>query len=393
MRLVSGEKRAEETLRGRSRVKRILERTRRLYDAYTTGFKPGDFRRLFTEGTRGFYRHFGGAQDEAGTQKGFKAFLRNFGRTFWGFMLALAPPRRILYGIAFAIFMTATVVMITAPEGAAIREDVSILSIYSFIIVSFLLALELADKLSAKDEIEIAREVQLSLLPPPGAQVRGFDLASFSAPAREVGGDYFDLADRGDRVCIAIGDVSGTGLAAGLVMAMAKSAFQAQLMNDTSPGAVLSTLNRIVMDAGDPRTLMTFLYLAVEPASGRMSCANAGHIYPLWYSVSDGRLSWLEGSSLPLGVKSDLPVVSLDRRLAPGDIVVLTSDGAVETMNEEGDSFGYSRLEESVRRRLGLEPKEILSGILEDIQGFAAAGPGEDDTTLIVARFVGAAAT
>lgn len=383
------EKKSSGGSTAKSRGKSIVNRARRIYATYTAGLKPGDFKRLFTEETRGIYRHFGESIQEKTKERGLKALLRGVGRIFQGFLLAMAPPRRILYGIALSIFIIAGVVIITAPEGAAIREDISVLSIYSFIIVSFLLALELADKLSAKDEIEIARDVQLSLLPSPDFKIRGFDLSSFSAPAREVGGDYYDFVELEGRVCIVIGDVSGHGLAAGLVMAMAKSAFQAQLLNDPGPEAVLSTLNKIVTDAGDSRTLMTFLYCAVNPETGRMQYANAGHVYPLYYSANQGRMQWLESGTLPLGVRSRQSFERFEQTLEPGDLIVLTSDGAVETINENGDSFGYTRFRESVERRVELKPGEILDGIMEELQDFAAPGPRHDDTTLIVARFKG----
>ncbi len=385
------ERGSDEGGAGRRRLRRIVRRAGELYAGYTAGLKAGDFKRLFTEETRAIYQHFS-LPDESDEQEGGKRgrlrrALRTTGRTFWGFLLAMSPARRVLYGIAFIIFAVATVVVLTAPEGSAIREDVAVLSIYSFVIVSFLLALELANKLSARDEIEIARDVQLSLLPPENPRLAGLDLVSFTAPAAEVGGDYYDFAEMPPRVAVAIGDVSGHGLASGLVMAMAKSAFRAQLLNDPDPRRVLATLNEIVLDAGDSRTLMTFLCCMIDSRSGHMTYANAGHIYPLLHRPSDGSQRWLESSSYPLGVRREQQFECRELQLRPGDVLCLLSDGIVETVGEDGESYGYSRLVESVRRCGDGEPSEIMKAVLHDLQGFAASTPQADDLTLIIARF------
>lgn len=370
------------------RRKRILERTRELYETYVAGLKKGAFKRLFTEETKGLYRHFSGAEEDEKPGGRIKRAFRSFGRIFWGFLLALAPARRILYGVAFLLFCATFFVILTTSPGMVLREDVATLSIYSFVIVSFLLALELADKLSARDEIEIARDVQLSLLPPRNPKIKGLEVASLTTPATEVGGDYHDFVELDGQICVAIGDVSGHGLAAGLVMAMAKSAFQAQLLNDPSPAKVLSTVNSIVRYAGDSRTLMTFLYCMIDPASGRMDFANAGHIYPLLSRSSGNSLQWLESSSYPLGVRTEQGFSSQSSRLQPGDIVYLISDGVVEAVNDRGESYGYDRFEQAIRRFGNGKPEKIMESLLQDFKEFIAAGPLEDDMTVIIIRYL-----
>jgi len=191
------------------RIARIMSRAREFYEKYTAGLKRGDFKRLFAQETKSIYQHFG--HEEASEKKervGFRRWMRAAGRVFWGFLMALAPARRILYGIAFIIFALGSIVIITSPPGSGIREDVPVLLIYGFIIVSFLLALELADKLSARGEIEIARDIQLSLLPPRDIQLSGFEIASFTSPAADVGGDYYDFIEVDGDICIAIGDAT-----------------------------------------------------------------------------------------------------------------------------------------------------------------------------------------
>ncbi|HUX06405.1 MAG TPA: PP2C family protein-serine/threonine phosphatase [Acidobacteriota bacterium] len=374
---------------GKGKFGRVIKRALELYAKYTSGLQRGDFKKLFTQETRGIFQHFGGEEDKKESAGGkIRRAFRALGRVFWGFVLALSPARRIIYGIAFVIFAIASVVIVTSPTGSAIREDVPVLLIYGFIIVSFLLALELADKLSARDEIEIARDIQLSLLPPRDRKLPGFEVASFTSPANDVGGDYHDFAEAEGKTCVAIGDVSGHGLGAGLVMAMAKSAFQAQLLNDPGPAKVLATLNTVVRTVGGSRTLMTFLYCLIDSERGIMTFANAGHIYPLFSRPGDGSLRWLESTSYPLGVRDHLDVECREQQLLPGDLLYLISDGLVETTNTQGESFGYERFLESVGRHGGSNPTKAMEGILDDLGNFAAEAPREDDVTIIIARYI-----
>jgi len=153
------------------------------------------------------------------------------------------------------------------------------------------------------------------------------------------------------------------------------------------PRRVLITLNSVVRSAGDSRTLMTFLCCRVNPETGLMKFANAGHIYPLFSRPADGTLQWLESNSYPLGVRERLEFDCQELRLQAGDLVYLISDGMVETVNEEGDSFGYDRFLDSVRRHGGGKPEKVLEGILDDLEAFAAEKPREDDITIIIARY------
>lgn len=371
-----------------ARFERIVERARQFYRIYTAGLKSGDFKRLFTEDIKGFYLHFRSEDEQKTTGGRFRNAMRLVGQIFWGFLLAMAPARRIIYGVAFVIFVLSSFIILTAPYGSEIRQDVTTLSLYAFIIASFLLALELADKLSARDEIEIAREVQLSLLPPDNPDLPGLNIATFNAPATEVGGDYYDFAMVDGLSCLAIGDVSGHGLASGLLMAMAKSAWQTQLLNDSSPRQVLSTLNKAIRDAGNSRTLMTFLYCRFDISRSVMTFANAGHIYPLHLQTASGSLNWLETPpAYPLGVKDRIDYKSNEIKLEEGDILFFLSDGVIEATNGDGESFGYNRFENAAGKHKTDQPRKILEGILDEFQQFIGQEMRADDMTILVAQY------
>ena len=364
------------------------DRSVRFYQTYTSGLRYGDFKKLFTQESRQIYTHFMKEEGEQKKLKGFKDYMRFIGQIFWGFVLSMTPARRIIYGVAFILFVLTFVTILTTGYNSPLRQDMATLSVYIFVAMSFLLALELADKLSARGEIEIAREVQLSLLPPDDPNLPGLKIASISSPAKDVGGDYYDFASVNGKACLAVGDVSGHGLAAGLLMAMAKSAWQTQLINNSDPTVVLTTLNSIVRDAGDSRTLMTFLSCIFDHDEKRLLLANAGHIYPLLVRRSRDTAAWLETpGNYPLGVRTSNKYELVTQDLEDGDVLIFLSDGSIEAMNEEGESYGYSRFAQSALACCDKEPADIVKCLLNDLQKFVRDAFREDDLTIIVVRY------
>lgn len=364
------------------------QRSAHFYKTYTSGLQYGDFKKLFTQESRQIYTHFMPEEGENKKIKGFKDYMRFIGQIFWGFVLSMTPARRIIYGVAFILFAMTAVTVLTTGYDSPLRQDMATLSIYTFVVMSFLLALELADKLSARGEIEIAREVQMSLLPPDDPNLPGLKVASISSPAKEVGGDYYDFASVNGKSCLAIGDVSGHGMAAGLLMAMAKSAWQTQLINNSEPTVVLSTLNSIVRDAGDSRTLMTFLSCIFDHEENRLYFANAGHIYPLLLRKSENCSTWLETPpAYPLGVRNSDKYQLVSADLRDGDLLFFLSDGSIEAMNESGESFGYSRFAQSALRCESAEPAEMLKCLMADLKDFVQGTFREDDLTIIVVKY------
>jgi sigma-B regulation protein RsbU (phosphoserine phosphatase) len=364
------------------------ERSVRFYKTYTSGLRYGDFKKLFTQESKQIYTHFMKEEGEKKKIKGFKDYMRFIGQIFWGFVLSMTPARRIIYGITFLLFVLTFFTILTTGYNSHLRQDMATLSVYIFVAMSFLLALELADKLSARGEIEIAREVQLSLLPPDDPNLPGLKIASVSSPAKEVGGDYYDFSSVNGKSCLAVGDVSGHGLAAGVLMAMAKSAWQTQLINNSEPTAVLATLNSIVRDAGDSRTLMTFISCLFDHEEKKMHFANAGHIYPLLIRKSRETAAWLETpGNYPLGVRNGNKYELVTQDLEDGDLLFFLSDGAIEAMNESGESYGYNRFAQSALNCREKEPSEILKCLLADLQKFVQEAFREDDLTIIVVRY------
>jgi sigma-B regulation protein RsbU (phosphoserine phosphatase) len=245
----------------------------------------------------------------------------------------------------------------------------------------------IAERERQRVELETARNIQSAILPDLPPRLQGIDIAHVYLPASEVGGDFYDaLALNDGRLAVAVGDVAGHGVSSGLVMSMAKSALAVQVAFDPEVAAVFATLNRVVFQSARRRLLATLCYALIDPRRGEMLYASAGHLFP-YRLGADGRVEPLESIAYPLGVRVDLDITVRNTRLAPGDTVVLLSDGVVEARPEGSDEvFGFERLERSLERQAGQSPEALRDGLLDELRRFTGDAPREDDLTLLVLR-------
>jgi sigma-B regulation protein RsbU (phosphoserine phosphatase) len=238
-------------------------------------------------------------------------------------------------------------------------------------------------------EMDLARKVQLRLLPEQRPNVRGLEIFAESRPALHVGGDFYDFVDRPDQPLIfSIGDVAGKGISAALVMAMihtvASSA--ARFTPEPTPQAVLQRTNDDLYD--DFTRLGTFATAFVgqiDSRAGKLHFANAGHA-PVIFCPAGGGAQLLEADSPPIGV---LPMTlaehySLD--FGPDDVLILATDGFNEASNGSGELFGYGRLLELAEELHGESAQVIGYGLLAAVESFSAGHPQDDDQTLIVVK-------
>ncbi|HEY1011980.1 MAG TPA: SpoIIE family protein phosphatase [Herpetosiphonaceae bacterium] len=246
--------------------------------------------------------------------------------------------------------------------------------------------------LSAKNEalerdLRLAHDIQLSLLPhqPPWDQAL-LAVASVSLPASEVGGDlyaYIDFADY--RMGVAIGDISGKGVSAALMMALVSSAIETQARQQRQPHQTLAALNQQLtsrlqanhMNAG-------LLYAQIDLRRRQLSLANAGMIAPLL--LRDGEARTLEAYGLPIGAIASPEYRTVQLDLQPGDLLVLASDGVIEAQDNQRGMFGFERFEALVSELGHLPPEQMVSAILERLAGFTDGAHQHDDITLVILR-------
>ena len=236
-------------------------------------------------------------------------------------------------------------------------------------------------------ELEIAREFQLNLLPAEAPEVPGIDIAARSDPATEVGGDYYDyLTLRNGNLGIVVGDVSGHGMRAGLLMAMAKSAIYTHGQSDESPTVLMERLNETLLNMSADNQFMTMVFVELGRDRRSYRYSNAGHHYPLHIRHGAGTAEELESNGLPLGMLPRAPGPFIERELGPGDVLVFYSDGVVEAGEQGGEMFGVERLGEVVLANRARDAKTVVEAVFRAVHKFSGDEPLADDATIVVVR-------
>jgi sigma-B regulation protein RsbU (phosphoserine phosphatase) len=237
-------------------------------------------------------------------------------------------------------------------------------------------------------ELEIAREVQEHLFPQRLPQVPGLEYCGQCRPAREVGGDYYDFLELpGGRLGIAVGDVSGKGVGAALMMASLEASIRALASVVQDPADLMGRVNSLVCQASSSNRYATLFYAEYDPATRRLTYVNAGHNPPvvLRNSVGSCQVLRLETGGSVIGLlpqRYQRGVFSHE----PGDLIVLFTDGVSESMNVRDEEWGEERLIELAKTCQGLPALEGMRRILAAAQAFAAGASQHDDMTLVVLR-------
>jgi serine phosphatase RsbU (regulator of sigma subunit) len=247
------------------------------------------------------------------------------------------------------------------------------------------------DRLRMREEIEYARKIQLGMLPQAAPEVGWIEFAGASLPATEVGGDYYDYFQLSpERLVLVIGDVSGHGLASGLLLSGVRSCLY--LIDDQldRPVEVLGRLQRMVRRTTDRRTFVTLLLAVLDSTLGTLSVSSAGHPPLLHWSARARRLDEVGKGSLPLGTWLS-PIYEQEVvPVAPGDILVLYTDGLTESRNHLGRDYGDERLKRTLNRalleRAATSARAVRDAVLEDLSNFKGDVDQADDITMVVVR-------
>lgn len=252
---------------------------------------------------------------------------------------------------------------------------------------------EAKEKEAILSELRVASRIQLALLPRDDPEVPGFEISGRMRTAQEVGGDYFDYiwgpTLRGARnLYVAIGDVSGKGVPAGLVMVMARSILRSLVARGARPSDVLRETNRLLKQDLKPGMFMSMLLMTIDVASGRLYLAGCGHERPLLYRAAEQRVERIELGGLVLGVVPDLgPYIEEQQlELAPGDAILFYTDGVTEATDPQRQPFGIERTEDVLLRHGGDPPGQLVGRFLEALEYHAGDSTQHDDITLIAVR-------
>lgn len=248
------------------------------------------------------------------------------------------------------------------------------------------LAEEQRDRERFEQELQLAREIQQRFQPTASPVVPGYDMLGISFPCYEIGGDYYDFIARDDgRTVIALGDVSGKGTSAALLMSSLHAAVHAQVSSHQSIVKTIEAVNRYLAETIPANRFVTLFYAELDPVTGALAFLNAGHNPPLIVHAA-GTVEQLAAGGIPLGIQPDARFRAGQTQLQPGDALVIYSDGVSETANRQGEEFGWARLHEVVARNLDASAASLRDRIEAALTKFAGGTPAVDDVTLVIVK-------
>jgi sigma-B regulation protein RsbU (phosphoserine phosphatase) len=344
----------------------------------------------FTADTRasyGFYMTDAAAEDMV-NRRGRPRFVRIAKTLFWSLVMKLTPARRVLLIIAF-------VLLVGSGFHFEFSNDVKGDFNFTFVTVMLLLlllALELADKVTMKRDLEIAREIQTWLVPSRAPDVAGADIAFASRPQNSVAGDYYDAfyptasAKENGKLMLVIADVAGKSIPAALLMATLQASLRTIAGEGAPLGELLVRLNRYASAHSlDGRRFTTAVFAEYEPATRRLAYVNAGHNPPILRRTG-GETEKLEAGGLPLGIDAGAAYETAAIELKAGDALILYTDGVVEAFNEKAQEFGNDRWIEAIRALPDWNAAESLQFLMRRVDEFVGLTRQSDDITCLVFR-------
>jgi hypothetical protein len=309
-------------------------------------------------------------------------YARTLSAIMFGVTKRLSPARRLVFVVTFFWFFACLLTVFRAARHLDFWLFIEIAA--SFIVMTVLLAMELIGKIKYRDELALARDLQATLIPKYPPRTANFDIAAFNHIANTVGGDLYDfvLLDDG-RVAVLFGDASGHGMAAGLVMAVAHASFRTQLDIDPSPGAIIASLNRILCRTGGTRSFFSCCYMLLSP-DGTFSATFAGHPQMLKVSAAGAVLDRIGRGAYPLGIKLGLQWGEERGTLAPGERLLLYSDGLPESRDREGRELGDPYIESMLHHHAAANAQALVDAIVTEWQKFTIQTTVEDDVSVTV---------
>jgi phosphoserine phosphatase RsbU/P len=309
---------------------------------------------------------------------------------FWAILEKLSPARRVL--LLFALIMVVFNPAVSWQDKEGTHMISFDLRFYGGLILFVLLVLEVADRVVMKRDLQIAREIQMWLLPTNPPAVPGLEIAFATRPANTVAGDYYDVFPRpssgtdGPAFVVAAADVAGKSIPAALLMAT----FQASLKTLAATGVKLSELvesmNHYACSNSQGGLRFTTAFISeYRPDSRALTYINAGHNTPILRHKS-GAIERLEAGGLPLGILGDTAYQSATVTLEPGDWLVIFTDGVVEAVNAQDEEYGETRLISVLHAGTDAASVKLLSRIMVDLDLFAGNTPQHDDMTCVLVK-------
>ena len=381
---------------------RAAGRVRTFWQRVTEGIEVSQLWAQFRAEARTSYGLYSREVDWEAVEKGkkWKRPFRAAGALFWAMLMKLSPARRVILLLAVALLVIVPFEFETrggarGGQGGVVIVSVGILS-PGVILLFVLLALELADRVTMKRDLEIAREIQRWLVPEKPPEVPGYDIAFLTRPANTVAGDYYDTIPRGaarnastpdGKILLVVADVAGKSVPAAILMATFQASLRAIEATGGSLSEMVHSLNSYVCENSQSGLrFITAFFAELEPVSGDIQYTSAGH-HAAMLRRGAGTVEELSEGGLPLGIEWDERFPSGRAKLGPGELMLIYTDGLVEAVNAQGQEFGKGRLRNLLYPSDGAHTAaEVLSYITKTLDSFVGTAPQHDDITCMVVR-------
>jgi sigma-B regulation protein RsbU (phosphoserine phosphatase) len=364
----------------------------RFFEAYTRGLTKVDLERLFTRDTPEAYRFFARNIDfdELKDRPWHRRTLGRARLLFLAFTLKLTPARRALYGTSLLACLIGLVELFREfrlfliPHPAFAPGTMWLLT--GFLLVNLLMLLEVADRLSLKNDLEIAREIQQAMLPRAEYRAPGVEAFGMTRPANTVGGDFYDILPLPDgRVLLALGDVAGKGSPAALLMALLLAMMRTLVDEGLEDAELASRLNTQIVKHAPRSRFVTLFVATLTPATGELVYVNAGQNPPL-LRRGNGAYERLRAGGMALGMFENATYSAGRVDLAPGDVLVMYSDGITEAEDAFERPFDEAGVQGVVDSPHWASAKELGWALFAAVEAHRQERRLLDDLTVLVAR-------
>ena len=358
---------------------RLTDRARHFFDSYAGDLSAEDVHRLLTRDTAEAFRFFARGIDRDALRQvpAYKRWAIQARLFFLAFTMRLSPARRVLYAIAL---IAAVIGLLKGATGTS-------WIVGSLILLNLLILLEVADRLSLKGDLEVARDIQLAMLPAGTLEKLDVSACGLTRPANTVGGDFYDILPLPDgRLVIAIGDVAGKGSPAALLMALLLAILRTLVEEALAPQELVCRLNVQVARHAPPSRFITLFYGVFDPSRGTLTYVNAGHLPPFIRRAATGASERLSVTGVALGMFEESTFRAESVGLEHGDLLVLYSDGITEAENPDGEPFDEAGLERALNNLstddLALAGRAIIAAVERHAQDTRFA----DDLTILLLK-------
>ena len=363
-------------------INRRVRKIQRFFYLYTSGLNHREIEQLLKKDTVDALAYFKAKTkivERSPRRSSVGTFFYMGKEIFISFMMQLTPARRFFYGLGVACFLI------------GLLEVDLLLILGSFVVLNLLLALELVDKLTTRDELEIAREIQLNLQPLEIPESQLLSIATFYRPAKVVGGDFFDIVQpNGDRMVSIVGDVSDKGISAALYAAYTQSMFQSFSQTSVSPLQIFQNLNDLISKRLREGDFITAVIAFFDLNENSVTIARAGHNWPLYYCAKTQTIAELKPKGISIGLMDDqLFSKQLEEKkiyLNQGDFLLLYSDGVTEATNSQNRMFETTGLKSVITDCVHESSDNIIGQIDTRLQKFVRSNELQDDATMVAIK-------